>query len=358
MEATDQQAIAILEGLVRIASPSCDEAAAARYCVEAMAALGLRADIDPAGSPVGRIGAGPRRILLLGHIDTVAGQIPVRQEHGCLYGRGSVDAKGPLATFIAAAARVGVLPGWEITVVGAVEEECATSAGAYHVVATYPVADYVIIGEPSGWQRVTLGYKGRLLVDYVLERPMSHTAGEARGACEEAVDYWLAVRAWAERYNAQAAERGQTGRFATLDPSLRAINSSSDGLTERVELGLGLRLPLELDLATLEAALREAAGAAAIHTRAHELPFRAEKRGPLPAAFLAAIRAQGGEPAFLTKTGTSDMNVIGPAWGKPIIAYGPGDSALDHTPDEHIVLDEYLAAIRVLEGALRRLAAV
>ncbi|MBV9788133.1 MAG: acetyl-lysine deacetylase, partial [Chloroflexi bacterium] len=40
------------------------------------------------------------------------------------------------------------------------------------------------------------------------------------------------------------------------------------------------------------------------------------------------------------------------AWRCPIVAYGPGDAALDHTPDEHIVLEEYLRAIRVLEMAL------
>ncbi len=49
------------------------------------------------------------------------------------------------------------------------------------------------------------------------------------------------------------------------------------------------------------------------------------------------------------------MNVVGPIWGCPLVAYGPGDSALDHTPHEHIVLEEYLAAIRVLTRALRTL---
>jgi LysW-gamma-L-lysine carboxypeptidase len=49
------------------------------------------------------------------------------------------------------------------------------------------------------------------------------------------------------------------------------------------------------------------------------------------------------------------MNVVAPIWDCPIVAYGPGDSALDHTPDEHIDLDEYLRAIRVLTGTIERL---
>ena len=38
-----------------------------------------------------------------------------------------------------------------------------------------------------------------------------------------------------------------------------------------------------------------------------------------------------------------------------MLAYGPGDSALDHTPEEHIQLAEYDRAIDVLVEALRNL---
>jgi LysW-gamma-L-lysine carboxypeptidase len=87
-----------------------------------------------------------------------------------------------------------------------------------------------------------------------------------------------------------------------------------------------------------------------------EPPYRGDKSNPLVRAFLAAIRAQGGEPGFKLKTGTADMNILAPAWGCPCVAYGPGDSALDHTPDEHILLSEYHRAIAVLDAVLRRLA--
>ncbi|NLT74215.1 MAG: [LysW]-lysine hydrolase [Chloroflexi bacterium] len=349
---TDDQAVRLLEDLVRIPSPSCQEGAVAQACVDAMAEMGLAARLDAAGNAVGEAGSGERCILLLGHIDTVPGQLPVYREGDWLHGRGTVDAKGPFAAMICAAARAG-LTSARVIVIGAVEEEAATSRGAYHVAETHPPADAVVIGEPSRWDRVTLGYKGRLLVEYRLTRPVSHTAGREQSACEVAVNYWEAVRDWAQRYNA-----GRESMFDRLDPSLRAMNTSSDGLADLVDMRIGLRLPLGLDVAELRHLLDDHwAGEAQVQLRGQELPYRASNRSVLTSAFLASIRSAGGQPAFVTKTGTSDMNVIGPRWKCPIVAYGPGDSAYDHTPEERISVSEYLQAVRVLTRVLRRLEA-
>jgi LysW-gamma-L-lysine carboxypeptidase len=65
----------------------------------------------------------------------------------------------------------------------------------------------------------------------------------------------------------------------------------------------------------------------------------------------------GGKPGFVVKTGTADLNIVAPVWNCPAVAYGPGDSSLDHTPDEHIVLEEYQKAVNVLAEVLRRLSA-
>ena len=81
--------------------------------------------------------------------------------------------------------------------------------------------------------------------------------------------------------------------------------------------------------------------------------YRAEKNTPLVRSFLGAIRQHGGSPTFTVKSGTSDMNITAPVWQCPAVAYGPGDSDLDHTPDEHIVLSEYQRAIQVLAEVLR-----
>ncbi len=84
-------------------------------------------------------------------------------------------------------------------------------------------------------------------------------------------------------------------------------------------------------------------------------PFEAEKNSAVVRALLRAIRAQGGTPRLKLQTGTSDMNVLGTAWCCPIAAYGPGDSALGHTPHEHIDLGEFLRGVDVLTGALELL---
>ncbi|MCW5876233.1 MAG: [LysW]-lysine hydrolase [Anaerolineales bacterium] len=343
---------ATLLGLLERYSPSGQEAAAVDFLVGRMAELGFtQAFRDEAGNAVGVMGDGPAEIVLLGHIDTVPGEIPLRVEDGMVYGRGSVDAKGPLAAFVDAVAAIGAQPGHRLVVIAAVDEE-GDSAGARHILGRYqPQA--AIIGEPSGWGRVTLGYKGSAYLALRVQQPVAHGAAGNLRASEAAVDLWLGVRDWAAEFNA-----GIETTFDQLQASLVAMASESDGFTETAELQLGFRLPPALGPEELLAQLE----AQASGTDAQLIPlsqpiaaFRAGKDNPLVRAFLGAIRAAGGEPRFVNKTGTADMNIAGPAWGSPILAYGPGDAALDHTPHEHLSLAEYQRAVDVLTSALSRL---
>ena len=93
----------LVRGLVEIPSVARQEGDAVEWLVARMSERGFRATVDDAGNAVGEIGDGPRHVVLLGHIDTVPGDIPVRVEGDELVGRGAVDAKGPLAAFVAAA---------------------------------------------------------------------------------------------------------------------------------------------------------------------------------------------------------------------------------------------------------------
>ena len=339
---SDACAERLLRDLVAIPSPSCHEAEAAAFLAGWMREKGFdESHVDEAGNAVGSIGKGEREIALLGHIDTFAGNPPLRRHERKLYGRGAVDAKGPLCAFAVAARRARLPDDLRVLVIGAVEEEAATSRGARHALEQYQ-PDYCVIGEPSRWHRITLGYKGRLLLDWRWEGGLSHSAGQEPSPAERAINYWQAVAAFSDEYN-----RGNDSLFASLDASLRDINTRQAGVNGIAEMTIGLRLPPGLDPASVLSQLPAADGAS-VQARGAEHAFTGERNSPLSRVFRRAIRAGGGAPRFVYKTGTSDMNVVGPVWACPILAYGPGDSALDHRPDEHIDLDEYLRAIEVL----------
>jgi LysW-gamma-L-lysine carboxypeptidase len=348
----DEEAFRLLEELVRIPSPSGAEREAAAFLVDWMQRYGFAAWIDEAGNAIGVLGEGPRTLMLLGHLDTVPGEIPVRVADGRLYGRGAVDAKGPLAAALVAVARVGPRPGWRWAVVGAVEEEAATSRGARHLLGTWPPPEMVLILEPSGVDAITLGYKGRMILHVRLEAPHRHSAVPEPGPAEQLVALWLALRE-----QARAASPRPT-LFEQITPSLRRVIADGDGLREWAEMTIGFRLPEAWPPERWREAIRptlEAAGAT-WRTEGEEPAWRASADSPLARALLEGIRGEGLRPRLLLKSGTSDMNVVGAAWRCPTAAYGPGDARLDHTPEEHIVLAEYLQGVRVLTRALKWIA--
>ncbi|MGA9349678.1 MAG: [LysW]-lysine hydrolase [Anaerolineae bacterium] len=338
--------LTFLREMLEIYSPSGEEGEMAAYLVTQMRALGFRAYQDAVGNAIGVLGEGEREIVLLGHMDTVEGFVPIRLQDGRLYGRGAVDAKGPLATFVLAAARVGPLPDKRIVVVGAVEEEAASKGARYLLGSFSPQA--VVIGEPSGWQHVTLGYKGRLLVTYRLAAPTRHSTAQGPSASERAVEFWNRLTDYAHQFN-----QGERFRFRTLDPALRRITTYNGGFEEEVTMNMTLRIPFGLNVPALKEHMREWAGEAAVGFSGEDAPYKESKNNPLVRAFLRAIRTEGGHPTFKLKLGTSDMNTVGPVWDCPIVAYGPGDSSLDHTPDEHLHVQEFYQAIEVMEEVIR-----
>jgi LysW-gamma-L-lysine carboxypeptidase len=164
-----------------------------------------------------------------------------------------------------------------------------------------------------------------------------------------------AVRFWNDLVAELDSRTGSSTGFNAIGASLRSFNTSGDGLQDEIHLSVGLRLPPSVHSSTLLPMISELSTNGQLSWNGIQEGYQTDKRSPLTAPFLRAIRAQGGTPRFTRKLGTSDMTVVGPVWKCPIVAYGPGDSALDHTPDEHIVLDEYLAAIRVLSQVLNDL---
>jgi LysW-gamma-L-lysine carboxypeptidase len=370
---TDSQAILLLEGAVGIASPSGSERAVASFLTECLAGFADDAFIDGAGNTVAVLGDGPLELVFLGHIDTVAGDIPVRIENGELWGRGSVDAKGAFCTAIAGVARAfarepRLRERLKVRLIGAVGEESPGSPGARFALSAYPAPAFVLVCEPSGADGVTLGYKGRLAAEFQVERSEFHSAGPGSTAAEALADAWRRVRELA----AQRDGESRAARvFDRLQVSLQSVGSSTDGLRQRAAGTVSLRLPpgllaaqVALDLGGIAeqvtAGLRSGEGACGTATCRLRVTGGEDavlnlRDSELSRAWRVAIREAGGRPRFKVKTGTSDMNVVAPVWNVPMLAYGPGDSQLDHAPDERLALLEYCTAIAVTDRAVRLL---
>lgn len=157
-------AVAVIEELVRLESPSGDVAALNR-CGAAlarhMAALGGR--VTPLAAPGAadhlraEFGAGQSQVLLLGHFDTVwpVGQLehmPVRQHDGRLYGPGAFDMKAGIAQALLAMRVIGDTgrqPSHRVVMLWTTDEEVGSTTSRALIEAEARRSRAVLVLEPS-----------------------------------------------------------------------------------------------------------------------------------------------------------------------------------------------------------------
>jgi len=292
-------------------------------------------------------------VLLTSHIDTVPGDIPVKIAEGegdeedgeALWGRGSVDAKGSLAAMAVAAVRTGV------SYAGVVGEEVDSKGGRHLVADREAEPDAVINGEPSGWNGITLGYRGLAAGRYVATSESGHTSRPENNAIQDAIAWWSAVESEFAADEWQPVFERVTPKPIRMDGGL-----TEDGLSVEATMDIQLRVPPTMSVAeVIEMAEGHLDVADRVHWKDKVEPVMMSPRTEVARAFRAAIRDRGGEPRLLRKTGTSDMNVYAQAWNCPMVTYGPGDSELDHAPDEHLHLAEYDRSVAVLADVAERL---
>lgn len=361
-----EQAERFLINLLGIYSPSGKEEDIANFLAEEMEKMGFEVGKDSIGNVIGVVGEGDPVILLCGHMDTVAGHLPLRIGEGKFFARGAVDAKGPLAAMIMAAVSVSKEPGFKGKIlVAAVVEEEATSRGVKHLITQGITADYAVFGEPSGVENVTIGYKGQIQLKIVLKTETGHasTPWLYDNSLEKAYELWEQIK------NASS--------YPSLDPSASPYNAVTACLVKVVggratsvipfeaEMNLDIRVPIQFSTAQVHEQITKIitkyqSANPKVSVKATVLdtvePFEVNKASPLVHVLSSSVRKVLNKPAkLLHKTGTGDMNILGKAMNLPIVTYGPGDSHLDHTLDEHIEVKDYLDSIAVYKDALLKL---
>ena len=357
-------AVQLLTDLLKIYSPSGKEEAISNFLVKEMKALGFRVRKDAIGNVIGEIGQGEPTILLCGHMDTIAGQLPVRVENNKIYGAGAVDAKGPLAAMIIAAATVAQEPMFQAKiVVASVVEEEATSRGVKHLISDGVSADYAIFGEPSGAENITIGYKGNLCLKLTCETYTGHSSTPwlYENAIEKTFELWHQIK------NAYPPVEKQESPYHAVTTCLIKLSGGkgTPKVPSKCEMHIDIRIPPQFTSAQVfkeaENVIKQYQAAnpkvsVKVVIKDSNEPFEVNKNSPLVRAMAYSIRKVQNKPAtLLRKTGTGDMNILGRAMSMPIVTYGPGDSHLDHTKDEHILISEYLDGIQVCKETILKL---
>jgi len=358
-----EYAVDLLQNMLRLYSPTGEEAALSRFLIEEMQKLGLRSWRDEAGNAVGEFGSGEPVILLCGHMDTVPGVLPIKLEDGKLYGRGAVDAKTPLAAMIAASSLL-FNEGFSgrILVVGAVEEE-GVGRGVKHLLEKGVTADYAIFGEPSGVENITIAYKGSLHLKISCETTTGHSSAPwlYKNAIEEVFKVYERIKG--VRFTQEKAE----SRFYSVTYSVTKIEGGNEFSTvpSSAVLHINTRVPptlsIEMVLDEVYKVVEDYRGKnVGVDMRLSVIdscpPYEADKNSLLVRSIAYAIRrVRKSQAVLVRRTGSGDMNLFGSARRVPVVTYGAGDAHLDHTPDEYVVVDEYLDSIKILCEGVKKL---
>jgi LysW-gamma-L-lysine carboxypeptidase len=278
--------------------------------------------VDDAGNFIIEKGSG-KTLLLCSHMDTVEGVIPVKILGNRLYGRGAVDAKGPLISMFVAFMQTDV-KNIRLVFAGVVKEE-GDSAGIKHLMK-YMDSDYAVFGEPSGLNKITIGYKGSAVVKKKFEARPGHIANpETENAIENALDFIKKT---------SSHNRIGYGHFTFRPLSVR-------GNAKECELSLNVRIPLNRTKKDVKELLGKC------EFLEWTPPFETDMKSPIILAMKKAVKAVTGSGARLSrKSGTADMNIYSEVC-KNCITYGPGNSRLDHTDNEYIDLKEFMTSIEV-----------
>jgi LysW-gamma-L-lysine carboxypeptidase len=357
--------VRLLLDTLRVYSPSTKEPRLSRLLQAKMRELGFgNVRTDRAGNAIGEMGRGKRHLLLCGHMDTVPGVIRVRREGGRIYGRGAADAKSPMCAMISAAAALRD-PSLRVTMACVTREE-GDSLGVNTLIDDGGDYEAAVFGEPGGAHRLALGYRGRVEGTLTVRTAGGHASSS--WAHTSAVDEAMELVSRMREYEKTRSTGDDHYRSVNVSVTVFRGGSYSNVVPKACTVTLDIRTPPGTASATVESELEEVVGGYArtrpgadIRLRFAEATeaYEAPKSSLIVRAFQRSIiKNLSARPVFTHKTGTGDLNTLAQRMGIPCVAYGPGDSRLEHTDAEHVEVGDYLDSIKVLKGVMHELASL
>lgn len=324
----------LTRALVDINSVTGQEHACAEFLRGHLNQLGFAVELLPVSDGRANIFArmGTPEIVLSTHVDTVPPFVPSREDAEFIYGRGSCDAKGIVASQVLAAQKLMAEGAGNFGLLFLVGEE-TLSDGARAANLRPRGSKFMINGEPTE-NKLALGTKGILRVDIRAQGRTAHSAYPHLG--ESAIEKLLDILGDLRRL--------PLPRDPLLGDATMNIGVVSGGSAANV-------IPGE---ARAEVLFRTVNGAADLRKRVEEC-----LRGRSEFDFVRSTPAM-----HLEKLDGFDSTVVAfttdlpnlAAWGRPLLV-GPGTIEVAHTDHECVRKADLASAVELYVRLVRELKA-
>jgi acetylornithine deacetylase len=322
----------LTQALVNIESITGNEEACGEFLADYLQKKGFEASLQPVGPGRSNVFAtlGRPDVVLSTHMDTVPPFIPASEDGEWIYGRGSCDAKGILASQVIAALGLKAAGVDNFAMLFLVGEEIL-SDGASKANEDPPDTKYIINGEPTE-NKLAVGTKGILRVDIQTTGKAAHSAYPEMGesAILKLLDILEDVRRiplavdpvmGSATVNIGAIEGGKAINVipdsASAKILFRTVNASSE-LRERVEAVVKGRCQYEF--------IRDTK------------PIRTEHFD----GFETEVVSFSTDLPSLTR------------WGRPLLL-GPGSIRVAHTDHERVRKSDLLQAVELYTRLVKEL---
>jgi acetylornithine deacetylase len=369
MQAVSDSSISLLCDLIAIDSvnPSLVPGAAGEQEIAGLIAkklqsAGVDVEIQPVAegrsNVIGLVDGAKRgrALMLCGHMDTVgvAGMDapfdPVEKD-GRIYGRGSQDMKGGLASMISAALHLAVNGGLDAgrLILAAVVDEEYASIGAEALVTKW-TADAAVVGEPTD-MKIAVGHKGFEWVEIAAEGVAAHGSRPAEG--RDAIMRMGRILSRLEKLDRDLQSRephpihGTASLHASIIEGGRELSTYPDRCILKMERRTIQGEAEQCGLAEVLDILNQlrgedpefAASARFLFSRPpYMTPF--PSREEMAKTIAASIARKGVQPATGGMSFWTDAAILGQS-GIPSIVFGPGGAGL-HSVSEYVLADDVL----------------
>lgn len=365
-KAYESESVRYLLDMVRIPAFSTKEKEVVEYILGEMQAAGFdEAFIDPLGNVLGRIGNGDRVLAFDAHIDTVyPGDLKLwdfdpfdaHVKDGQVWGRGSVDQEGGMASMLTAARIIkdlGLNEKFSIWFTGTVmEEDCDGLCWQYIIREDKIVPELVVITEPTN-MNIYRGHRGRMEMQVRVPGLSCHGSAPERG--DNAIYKISRVALEIEQLHERLRFDEFLGKGSICVTEVYFTGPSQCAVPDSARVHLDRRLTWGETKDSAIAEVREACDLAGVADAEIEvltyneaaftgLVYPTEKYFPtwvtppespwLHAAKEAYAKALGRAPKVDKWTFSTNGVAIAGLHGIPCLGLGPGNEIYAHAPNE------------------------